>query len=66
MYTCPLPAVIFLINLFYINPFSTFEKKKIGGWVFIAACRLSLVKVSRGYSLAAVLGLLLVVAFLIV
>ena len=36
------------------------------GRVFIAACRLSLVKVSRGYSLAAVLGLLLVAASLTV
>ena len=31
-------------------------------WVFVAACRFSLVVVSRGYSLAAVLGLLIAVA----
>ena len=31
-------------------------------WVFVAACRFSLVVVSRGYSLAAVLGLLIAAA----
>ena len=31
-------------------------------WVFIAACRLSLVVVSRGYSLVVVHGFLIVVA----
>ena len=35
-------------------------------WVFIAACRLSLLVVSRGYSLVAMRGLLTVVAFLAV
>ena len=34
-------------------------------WVFAAAHRLSLVEVSRGYSLVAVLGLLIVVASLV-
>ena len=34
-------------------------------WVFAAAHRLSLVEVSRGYSLVAVLGLLIVMASLV-
>ena len=34
-------------------------------WVFIAACRLSLVVVSRGYSLAVMLRLLIAVANLV-
>ena len=34
-------------------------------WVFIAACRLSLVEASRGYSLVAVFELLIVVASLV-
>ena len=33
-------------------------------WVFVAVCRLSLVVVSKGYSLVVVRGLLIVVAFL--
>ena len=34
-------------------------------WVFVAACRLPLVAVSRGYSLAAMGGLLITVASLV-
>ena len=34
-------------------------------WILVAVCRLSLIVVSRGYSLIAVLGLLIAVASLI-
>ena len=37
----------------------------LAGWFFIAVCRLTLVAVRRGYSLAAMCGLLIVVAFLV-
>ena len=38
----------------------------LAGWVFIAVCWLTLTAVSRGHSLVAMCGLLIVVAFLVV